>query len=144
MLLIRVEPGTNLTSYTRQRESLDFLSYSPSSISAINSYEISKFPNSQYPRYLYSLRGTFLRDLIVPSPTIKDSQSPPKREIKSLKSELLYQNQMINSWIKRYSREGKPLKMEGDPELGLTEGQVRAIAKSLGDRISLIQGVSRF
>ncbi|GAA5828083.1 hypothetical protein JCM11251_005722 [Rhodosporidiobolus azoricus] len=55
-------------------------------------------------------------------------------------SPLLRSNQLINSWIARYSRPGPPLAMPGDPDLGLNESQIRAIAMALGERVSLIQG----
>ncbi|GAA5936152.1 hypothetical protein JCM10213_004695 [Rhodosporidiobolus nylandii] len=54
-------------------------------------------------------------------------------------SDLLRSNQLINSWIRRYSRE-EPLVMPGDPDLGLNGSQMRAIAMALGERLSLIQG----
>ncbi|GAA6019068.1 hypothetical protein JCM10207_006307 [Rhodosporidiobolus poonsookiae] len=55
-------------------------------------------------------------------------------------SDLLRSNQLIWSWIRRYSRPGLPMSMPGDPELGLNESQTRAIAMALGERLSLIQG----
>lgn len=57
-------------------------------------------------------------------------------------SKLFKDNQLINSWIKRYGRD-KPIKMIGDPEMGLNESQTRAVAMALGESLSLIQGVSR-
>ena len=50
-------------------------------------------------------------------------------------------NQLINSWIKRHQRD-KPMRMTGDPELNLNESQTKAVAMALGERLSLIQGVS--
>lgn len=48
----------------------------------------------------------------------------------------------IHSWARRY-RERHPVVIEGDPVLdGLNATQVRAIAMMIGERISLIQGVS--
>jgi hypothetical protein len=55
-------------------------------------------------------------------------------------SALWAENQLIHSWIQRYRRLN-PIKMEGDPDLGLNESQTRAVAVSLGERLSLIQGV---
>ncbi|GAA5867609.1 hypothetical protein JCM1840_002569 [Sporobolomyces johnsonii] len=54
-------------------------------------------------------------------------------------SELFAQNQLINSWIKRYARDD-PLVMPGDPELGLNESQTKAVAMAMGEKLSLIQG----
>ncbi len=48
----------------------------------------------------------------------------------------------IQSWAKRYSRVN-PVRVEGDPELqGLNATQIRAVAMMVGERISLIHGVS--
>ena len=48
----------------------------------------------------------------------------------------------IMSWARRYSKE-KPIIIEGDPDLGaLNSSQLRAVAMMVGERISLIQGVS--
>lgn len=58
-------------------------------------------------------------------------------------SELFKHNQLINSWIKRHQRE-VPMAMPGDPQLGLNPSQTRAVAMALGERLSLIQGVSTF
>lgn len=56
-------------------------------------------------------------------------------------SALFSENQLIHSWIKRHQRE-VPMAMPGDPELGLNPSQTRAVAMALGERLSLIQGVS--
>lgn len=48
----------------------------------------------------------------------------------------------IQSWARRLSRVN-PTRVEGDPELhGLNATQIRAVAMMLGERISLIHGVS--
>ncbi|GAA5962773.1 hypothetical protein JCM21900_006498 [Sporobolomyces salmonicolor] len=54
-------------------------------------------------------------------------------------SELFAQNQLINSWIKRYTRD-EPLIMPGDPDLGLNASQTKAVAMAMGEKLSLIQG----
>ena len=48
----------------------------------------------------------------------------------------------ISSWAKRYSKPN-PVRVEGDPELSLNATQIRAVAMMIGERISLVQGVSR-
>lgn len=49
---------------------------------------------------------------------------------------------LIQSWARRYMRPN-PVKVEGDPELqGLNPTQIRAVATMIGERLSLIQGVS--
>lgn len=47
----------------------------------------------------------------------------------------------IKSWMERYARDN-PLIMEGDPELGLNQSQMKAVAMMLKERVSLVQGVS--
>lgn len=56
-------------------------------------------------------------------------------------SDLLTQNQLINSWVKRYMRDD-PMLLPGDPELGLNPSQTKAVAMAIGEKLSLIQGVS--
>lgn len=56
-------------------------------------------------------------------------------------SELLTQNQLINSWVKRYMKDD-PMVLPGDPELGLNASQTKAVAMAIGEKLSLIQGVS--
>lgn len=55
-------------------------------------------------------------------------------------SSMFLDNQLIRSWIRRYER-FDPIKMIGDPELGLNPSQTRAVAMALGEKLSLIQGV---
>jgi hypothetical protein len=49
----------------------------------------------------------------------------------------------IQSWARRYA-ELNPVRIEGDPILPLNPTQVRAVAMMVGERISLVQGVSKF
>jgi len=56
-------------------------------------------------------------------------------------SDLVTQNQLINSWVKRYMRDD-PMTLPGDPELGLNPSQTKAVAMAMGEKLSLIQGVS--
>jgi hypothetical protein len=58
-------------------------------------------------------------------------------------SSMFLDNQLIRSWIRRYER-FDPIKMIGDPELGLNPSQTRAVAMALGEKLSLIQGVRFF
>ncbi|KAM0747776.1 P-loop containing nucleoside triphosphate hydrolase protein [Meredithblackwellia eburnea MCA 4105] len=77
-----------------------------------------------------------LSHLQLPSvPTIRG----PRSEEPANPTTLLRDNQMINSWIKRHSRD-RPLTIPGDPDLGLNESQTKAVAMALGERLSLIQG----
>jgi len=56
-------------------------------------------------------------------------------------SDLITQNQLINSWAQRYMRDD-PMILPGDPELGLNPSQTKAVAMAMGEKLSLIQGVS--
>lgn len=48
----------------------------------------------------------------------------------------------IQSWTKRYTKVN-PVRIEGDPVLeGLNKTQLRAVALMIGERVSLVQGVS--
>lgn len=116
----------------------------------------------------WALQGTEIRKLLVPDSEMQqgyksvqaaldeeaESDKPPSilaaRQSIDLPdstpgptnpSTLFMDNQLIRSWVRRYEREN-PLKMVGDPELGLNESQTRAVAMALGESLSLIQGVS--
>jgi hypothetical protein len=74
------------------------------------------------------VQGTELRDILIPS------FGRPRRG-----SELLG-NQLLRSWVERYRRP-IPFRLDGDPDLGLNDSQLRAVASSLGERATVIQGV---
>jgi hypothetical protein len=78
-----------------------------------------------------TLRGTELRDVLI-----------PEFGRSSRGSELLG-NQLVRSWVERY-RKHEPFHLDGDPDLGLNNSQLRAVAASLGERVSVIQGVCFF
>ncbi|GAA5983326.1 hypothetical protein JCM5350_003073 [Sporobolomyces pararoseus] len=66
--------------------------------------------------------------------------NPRKTSSKALHpSDLLTQNQLINSWVKRYMRDD-PMILPGDPDLGLNPSQIKAVAMAIGEKLSLIQG----
>lgn len=52
---------------------------------------------------------------------------------------LLCADQRVRSWCERYMRPD-PLRIDGDPELGLNDAQTRAVAMMLGRALSLVQG----
>lgn len=83
------------------------------------------------------LQGTMLRDLL-----LKGFQ-PSKRGPLVGAEGAFAENQLIQSWARRYQQEN-PVVMEGDPKLNLNRPQIRAIATMLGERLSLIQGVRLF
>ncbi|GAA5923692.1 uncharacterized protein JCM15063_003730 [Sporobolomyces koalae] len=54
-------------------------------------------------------------------------------------SDLITQNQLINSWVQRHMRDD-PMSLPGDPDLGLNASQTKAIAMAIGEKLSVIQG----
>ncbi|GAA5985540.1 hypothetical protein JCM11641_007986 [Rhodosporidiobolus odoratus] len=174
----QIDIGLDDTAYALQEAALENLYFDPARQRQRNVSHVEDaqqvFRQSSVASTLreWTLQGTELRELFVPSISANGSKSPsvpagsipmpastvasPPPATPSLTadwplstnlapadslhpSELLRQNQLINSWIKRYSRE-EPLAMPGDPDLGLNESQMRAIAMALGERLSLIQG----
>jgi hypothetical protein len=135
-----------------------------------NSKSHSKDGSTRYPEQSI-LSGTLLRDKILRAfqkdytpreadqPNIETTQdgvvpvahemkptdldatptpAPPEQEGESI----LADNQLIQSWTKRYRSTGKVVSVEGDPKVGLNDSQMRAIALMLSERLSLVQGVS--
>lgn len=108
----------------------------------------------------WTLQGTELRELVVPAsapssssgttdlserPNVRSAApslgtSAAKSAATETHSDVLRDNQLINSWIERYQRDD-PIVLPGDPDLGLNESQTKAIAMALGEKLSLIQGV---
>ena len=69
------------------------------------------------------------------------SPSPPPPPI--LSPGIFSLDQRIHSWARRYRVPGHPVVVEGDPDLGaLNATQRRAVAVMVGERVSLVQGVS--
>ncbi len=107
------------------------------------------------------LLGTHLRDVILRSFSPSDDAHEPKHfqaaddasyaahdaldhswKITGEHGGIFKDDMRIQSWAKRYSRVN-PIRAEGDPELhGLNATQIRAVAMMVGERISLIHGVS--
>lgn len=107
------------------------------------------------------LLGTHLRDVILRSFSPSDGNHEPKPfqapddasyaahgaldhswKIGGEHGGIFKDDMRIQSWAKRYSRVN-PIRVEGDPDLqGLNATQVRAVAMMVGERISLIHGVS--
>lgn len=70
-----------------------------------------------------------------------ESLLPISPSLRSLNPSTLFtDNQLINSWVKRYRR-NNPIVMDGDPETGLNKSQTKAVAMALSEQLSLIQGV---
>lgn len=174
--LCRIDIGAEMTGIELQRAALESLFFDPAIQRAHNHEEVRKGQlehvlTGDRPRRLHelSLRGTDLRELIVPPEgddaytkrpapqntvtytdgAFKDAAgvaiTTPEPAVEavpapSVPSALLRDNQLINSWIMRYSRDD-PIELPGDPQLGLNPSQTKAIAMALGQRLSLIQGV---
>ncbi|BGO88406.1 hypothetical protein JCM10020v2_000021 [Rhodotorula toruloides] len=171
----QIDIGTETTSIDLQHAALESLFYDPALQRAHNHEEVRRAQLTHVVqggvvRRLneVSLRGTDLRELIVPKEgdeayakhlllpktvtyaegAFEDADgvaiTTPEPIVEalpvpSIPSALLRDNQLINSWIMRYSRDD-PIEMPGDPQLGLNPSQTKAIAMALGQRMSLIQG----
>jgi hypothetical protein len=109
----------------------------------------------------YVLQGTQLRDVLLRSFSPDElaqhephhlqnpeEESYPAHEVLEHPSRLnsgggaFSDDCRIRSWARRYAKDN-PVVVEGDPVLeGLNASQVKAAATMIGERISLIQGVS--
>ncbi|KAH8913978.1 P-loop containing nucleoside triphosphate hydrolase protein [Atractiella rhizophila] len=148
---VMISRGYDVTVYKREREALDSLEFDVANQRRLNEYYVSTHQTTnQFASAPWltktrlnqvSLRGTELRDLLLPPPPSATGEEVVEEvQDDNTFSSLLSENQMLHSWITRYSRPGPPLTVEGDPDLGLNESQTRAIAVSLSRRLSLIQG----
>lgn len=148
----RIDIGLDTSSYALQSAAIDNLYLDPARQRAHNATQVAAvqhaFVRSGVVPTLreWALQGTELREAIVPASAPQPpAQRPRAAEQKAavadpLRSDLLRQNQLVNSWIERYRRDD-PIVLPGDPDLGLNASQTKAIAMALGDKLSLIQGV---
>ncbi|WFD27604.1 hypothetical protein MNAN1_002604 [Malassezia nana] len=111
----RLDRGESNVANERTEAALDAMLYEPDDA-----------VRASTPQRRYALVGTTLRDVLTGQATV----SGPG---------LFAQDQRIHSWCERYARV-RPLRIEGDPELGLNESQLRAVAMMLRERVSLVQG----
>ncbi|WFD19887.1 hypothetical protein MCAP1_002128 [Malassezia caprae] len=111
----RLDRGESNVTNERTEAALDAMLYEPD--------DVVRASTSQRR---YALAGTALRDVL----TGQGAAGGPG---------LFAQDQRIHSWCERYAR-ARPLRMEGDPELGLNQSQLRAVAMMLRERVSLVQG----
>jgi len=147
--LWRVDVGLSNIVFDRMRAAIARLSQDPCA------QEEDCAPDRQY-----ILQGTHLRDVLLHSfsPQSESLHEPlqaaddiayvPRETLEHRSREQrdhggAFQDDMrIHSWAQRYARPD-PIQMDGDPAMeGLNPTQVRAIAMMLGERISLVQGVS--
>lgn len=111
----RLDRGESNVTNERTEAALDAMLYEPDDV-----------VRASTPQRRYALAGTALRDVL----TGQDPVAGPG---------LFAEDQRIHSWCERYAR-ARPLRVEGDPELGLNQSQLRAVAMMLRERVSLVQG----
>ncbi|KAM0791996.1 hypothetical protein ACM66B_007108 [Microbotryomycetes sp. NB124-2] len=160
----RIDIGNDDTSYKLQSRAIDNLYFDPErqrkrNADVVEAAQLAHLDGITTTLREWALQGTDLRDLVVPSldksrelDRDRTAQQDPQYELfdgdvtqktasepASNPSSLFADNQLINSWIKRHARDD-PIKMTGDPDLGLNESQTKAVAMALGQSLSLIQG----
>lgn len=147
--LWRVDVGRSNIVFERMRAAVLQLNHDPAVLEA-----------DQTPDRQFVIQGTHLRDVLLRSfSPASTSLHPPLQapdEVEYVPHETLeHQGRdarehggafkddiRIQSWARRYARTD-PIVMDGDPVLdGLNATQIRAVAMMIGERISLIQGVS--
>ncbi|GJN91923.1 hypothetical protein Rhopal_004948-T1 [Rhodotorula paludigena] len=161
----QIDIGLDLSSYDLQSAALSNLYLDPARQRTHNATQVlalqQAFGASGAVASLreWTLQGTELRELVVPAsapssssgttdlserPNVRSAApslgtSAAKSAATETHSDVLRDNQLINSWIERYQRDD-PIVLPGDPDLGLNESQTKAIAMALGEKLSLIQG----
>ncbi|WFD31541.1 hypothetical protein MSPP1_002579 [Malassezia sp. CBS 17886] len=90
-------------------------------------YDTDELARSSSAARRPALAGTPLRDVLLPVP--RDAAP----------CGLFAADCRIRSWYERYAC-AVPVRIDGDPELGLTATQLRAVAMMLRERVSLVQG----
>ena len=147
--LWRVDVGLSNIVFDRMRGAIARLSQDP------RAQEDDRAPERQY-----ILQGTHLRDVLLhsfsphsaslhePLQAPDDVAYVPRETLEHRSREgrahggAFEDDMRIHSWAQRYAR-AHPIEMDGDPALeGLNPTQIRAIAMMVGERISLVQGVS--
>lgn len=148
--LWRVDVGLSNIVFDRMRAAIARLSQDP------RAQEDDRAPDRQY-----ILQGTHLRDVLLHSFSPQSAslheplQAPddvayvPRETLEHRSREgrahgggAFEDDMRIHSWAQRYAR-AHPIEMDSDPALeGLNPTQIRAIAVMVGERISLVQGVS--
>jgi len=145
----RLDVGRSNIIFDRMRTAISHFNHNASSL---------EHPDPSIGHYIF--QGTHLRDVLLRtfSPALSSTHAPLQAadDVDYISHETLehssrergdhngaFKNDMrIRSWVKRYS-EVNPVRVEGDPVLGgLNATQTRAIAMMIGERISLVQGVS--
>ena len=147
--LWRLDVGRSNIIFDRMRTAISHLNHNPLTLEHSDSSSTS-----------YIFQGTHLRDVLLRtfSPSQSSTHAPLQAadDVNYISHETLehrsraigdhggaFKDDMrIRSWAMRYS-EVNPVRVEGDPVLrGLNSTQTRAVAMMVGERISLVQGVS--
>ena len=144
--------GASDAAFNRMRRAISKLEYSP---------ESAEFHPGNSVTKEYIIEGTYLRDVLLQSfpdkiggaqeIRLQDPSDSNYARLEQLEHPSHFNNDVcgafskdmrIRSWAARYMRRD-PVKIEGDPDLGeANESQIRAVATMIGERVSLIQGVS--
>ena len=147
--LWRLDVGRSNIIFERMRAAVLHFNHDPAVLEA-----------DQTPDRQFVIQGTHLRDVLLRSfsPVSASLHQPLQAsdEVQYVSHETLehqsrderehggaFKDDMrIQSWARRYARTN-PIVMDGDPILdSLNATQIRAVAMMIGERISLIQGVS--
>lgn len=146
--LWRLDVGRSNIIFDRMRAAILHFNHDPAVLEA-----------GQTPDRQFVLQGTHLRDVLLRSfsPASISLHQPLQRpdEVEYPHETLQHQSReehehsgafkddiRIQSWARRYARPN-PIEMDGDPILAtLNATQIRAVAMMIGERISLVQGVS--
>ena len=151
--LWRLDLGRPNLVYERMRTAISHMQHDPHKIG-----QTSAGSSSQYMLLGTELRDVILRtfnpdmspwhdhallqapdDVTYPSRDVLEHEARGKPNFAHLGA--FRNDQRIMSWAKRYSKDD-PIVMDGDPPINLNSSQMKAIATMIGQRISLIQGVS--
>lgn len=132
----RLDPYVSDINRQRMLEAIEALNYNPAEMDDKSSHTEE-----------YELYGTYLRDIILDD-WCNDSQSRPHNPntestdiIQPPQSGLFISDERIRDWVRRHSLP-TPKDKDDDPKLSLNTSQIHAIAQMIGERFSLVQGVS--
>lgn len=147
----RLDVGRSNIIFNRMRTAISHFNHDPFAL---------EHGNLSSPDRQLIFQGTHLRDVLLRtfSPALTSARVPLQApdDVNYISHETLEhgsrqtgdhggafkEDMRIQSWARRYS-EVNPVRVEGDPVLsGLNATQTRAVAMMIGERISLVQGVS--
>jgi hypothetical protein len=132
----RLDVYVSEIGHQRMRAAIEALNYDPGEMQAASS-----------PAEEYELHGTYLREELLEgfipgvSTPSGDMSTQQLSDIRSSRRGLFTLDERIDDWVRRYSH-SVPERKEGDPELLLDTSQTQAVAQMIGERLSLVQGVS--